>query len=94
MNVGSMLLQCSIHHEESLKPDHSRVNIVVETVKANEPSDIMSDLLAKQVEPEAIETSFPKAPNVREGVSTNDENCTGRNQNNAANHVAVEEDRE
>ena len=94
MNVRSMLLQCSVHNEKLLKPDHSRVNVIVEYIEANEPSDIVSDLLAEQVEPKAIETAFPKAPNMREGVRTNDENCTGRNQNNTANHVATEEDRE
>ena len=51
----------------------------------------MGNLLAKQIEPKAIETAHPQAPDVSESISTNNENRAGWNQEYTTNNVGCKE---
>ena len=52
----------------------------------------MGNLLAKQIEPKAIETAHPQAPYVSKSIRTNNENRARRNQEHTTNNVGCKED--
>ena len=67
-----MFTESSVEDEELLEADHASMDGVIEDVQSDEPCHEVGDLLAEEVEPEAVEHAKPEAPDVRERVSADD----------------------